>query len=97
MWYLDHFSLTPFDERYMKIPFEFMEFSYIRFMNKPGYEDIRDDYLYKKAKDKKEQEESEKNKEEKKAQKDQLLECYSEEETANILKAFATVQEKGKS
>ena len=92
MWYLDHNSLTPFDERYMKIPFEFLEYSYVRFMSKPGYEDIRNDILYKKAK----KEELEKEKEELVAQKDQLLDCYTEEETDNILNAFATVQMQGK-
>lgn len=88
MWYLDHFSLTPFDERYMKVPFEFMEYSYVRFMSKPGYEDIRDDYLYKKAKEK----ELQKEKEEMVAQKELLLGSYTETETENILNAFAQVQ-----
>lgn len=92
MWYLDHFLLTPFDERYMNVPFEFMEYSYVRFMSKPGYEDIRDDYLYKKAKEK----ELQKEKEEMVAQKELLLDSYTEEETENILDAFAKVQLQGK-
>lgn len=88
MWYLGHFSLTPFDEKYTKIPFEFLEYSYVRFMSKYGDEDIRDDYLHHKREEKKKQ----KAKEELEAQRGQLEDCYSKEETDKILSAFADIQ-----
>ena len=93
MWYLSQFSMTPFEERYMKVPYEFMEYSYLRFMNNLSFEDIRDDYLFKKSKDK----EFEKNKEEMKSQKKQLLDGgWDEEKAENILNTFAKVQLEGK-
>ncbi len=42
MWYLESKSLTPFDERYLKVPYEFMEYSFLRYMKNHSYETIRD-------------------------------------------------------
>ena len=50
---MDSKSLTPFDDRYLEVPYEWMEFSYLRFMESPSNEAYRDWYLMKKAEDKK--------------------------------------------
>jgi hypothetical protein len=88
MWYLDRFSLTPFDERYMKVPFEFMEFSYIRFMENYGYEELRDAYLLHKKEEKKKM----KAKEDLEVSRGVLEESYGKEEAEKILNHFAEVQ-----
>jgi len=90
MWYLDHFLLTPFDNRYLKVPYEFMEYSYLRFMSNPGYGTIRDSYLFHKNEDKK----KEKYKKELEYQREAVEGCYSKEEADNILNAFADIQNK---
>lgn len=88
MWYLDRFSLTPFDERYMKVPFEFMEYSYIRFMNNYGYDEIRDAYLI----HKKEEKEKEKAKEDLEANREVLEDSYGPDGAEEILNTFARIQ-----
>ena len=52
MWFLEHYLLTPFDERYLKLPFEYIEYMYLRYMTKPAYEDIRAIVLQKRRDDK---------------------------------------------
>lgn len=42
---METFSLTPFDERYMAVPYEWMEFSFLRFMYNPGDDFKRDQFL----------------------------------------------------
>jgi len=85
MWYLDRFSLTPFDERYLKVPFEWMEFSYLKFMETVDPEKLRDWYLSKKTEDKKNENYEEELQsylpEFKKAQ-------YTEEQIEGIMQAF---------
>ena len=85
MWYMETFSLTPFEDRYLVVPYEWMEFSYLQFMENPGNEAYRDWYLMKKAEDKK-NEEYEKNL---KAQVPALQDSrYTETEINDIMKAF---------
>ena len=62
MWYLDRFSLTPFDERYLKVPYEWMYFTYQKFMENYNPEEIRIWYRHKKAKEKEKKTEDKKNK-----------------------------------
>ncbi len=85
MWYLDRFSLTPFDERYLKVPYEWMEFSYLKFMETIDPEKLRDWYLMKKAEEKKNENYEEELQsylpEFKKAQ-------YTEDQIKDIMQAF---------
>ncbi|MDC7221544.1 MAG: hypothetical protein PQJ59_16540 [Spirochaetales bacterium] len=39
---MNHFKLTPFDERYQALPFEWLEWSYVDFMNTPDPARLRD-------------------------------------------------------
>jgi hypothetical protein len=48
-WYLDRFRLTPFDEKYIVIPFEWLEYSYQRYFNFASYSDIRNYAIKEKA------------------------------------------------
>jgi len=49
---MEKYSLLPFDSRYIETPFEWMEFSFLRYMNKPDPDLVRDYYLDKKYKEK---------------------------------------------
>lgn len=82
---MDQFSLTPFDERYLSVPYEWMEYKFFRFMNNPGYEIIRDIYLKNKT-ERIEKERSDKLTEESLS----ILEdsTYTKEEQDKILQAF---------
>lgn len=51
MWFLNNFKLTPLDERYTSLEFEWLEYSYIYFMSTPDPGKIRDIYLSEKAKE----------------------------------------------
>jgi hypothetical protein len=35
----------PFDERYLKVPYEYMEFSFLRYLSSASYDDRRRAYL----------------------------------------------------
>ena len=59
---MDQFSLTPFDDRYLKIPYEYMEFKYLHYMEKPSPEMKRAWYHEKKAEEKEKKDFEEKNK-----------------------------------
>jgi len=81
---MDRYSLTPFDKRYLKLPYEWMEYSYLRFMSKNGFEEIRDYHL-------KTMFEAEKNKkydEELKEQMEQYGDGFSPAMMEDVMKAF---------
>jgi hypothetical protein len=42
---MEKYVLTPFDERYLKTPFEWMEFMYTRFWENLDYGDLKNVYL----------------------------------------------------
>lgn len=42
---MDRYQLLPFDDRYRDTPYEWMEHSYIRFMENRDWNEIRDSYL----------------------------------------------------
>lgn len=82
---MDRFSLTPFDERYLKVPYEWMEFSYLKFMETIDPEKLRDWYLSKKAEDKK----NEKYEEELQSYLPEFKEAqYTDEQIEDIMQAF---------
>ena len=62
MWYLESKSLTPFDERYLKVPYQFMEYSFLRYMQNHSYEAMRDFNVNNIVKEKKAEELKEMNK-----------------------------------
>ncbi len=88
MWYLDKFSLSPFDERYIDLPFEWMEFSYHRYMNNYGYDVIRN-YNVRTIS------EAKKNQKEKEELESQLTTygSFDDAQTADIMKAFKDAKE----
>ena len=45
---MDRYQLTPFDDRYLKVPYEWMDFTYLRYMENPDSGLLRDFYLFKK-------------------------------------------------
>ena len=45
---MDSKSLTPFDDRYLAVPYEWMEFSFLRFMYNHGDDYKRDQFLIRK-------------------------------------------------
>jgi hypothetical protein len=80
-WYLTIKCLTPFDDRYLSVPYEWMEFEFLRYMNNPGYDVIRDLYLKSKYKSDQEKEYEE----ELEDQRDLIEGTYTKEQ---IMKAF---------
>jgi len=83
MWYLDRFSLTPYDDRYLKLSFEWMEYSYHRYMNNIDYGTIRNFHIKSKI-------EKRKKDSEKKELETQLSTYgnFSPVEMKDVLKAF---------
>lgn len=79
-WFMSTYLLTPFDDRYLRTPFEWMEFMFLNFMNSPPYETIRSIYQRNKFESKKLDESG---------AKEQLADGgYSDEDTEKIMKAF---------
>jgi hypothetical protein len=55
MWYLDHYSLSPLDDRYRDLPYEFLEFAYVRYYSLPDPGKVRDYLVMKKDQEKREE------------------------------------------
>ena len=51
-WYLDKTNLSPLDPHYYNLPYEYIEYSYVRFFSKPDPYKIRDIIVRNKHEDK---------------------------------------------
>jgi hypothetical protein len=97
VWYLLKFNLTPSDQKYIETPFEWMEFMYRRYMTRPGY-DLKRDYIASKLYEENKDEMIDKAYDEKFGEEltSQLDDTgYTEEEKANIFKAFKESYKEG--
>jgi len=45
LWAIDNFKVLPTDERYLSMPFEWLEYLFLNYINNYGYDDRRDFYL----------------------------------------------------
>ena len=88
MWYLETKSLTPFDERYLRVPFEFMEYSYQRYMSQHSYEDIRTYLIKTKIQEEKKRQIEEEISKTKPIAEEQLSENYDSETVKKIMDAM---------
>ena len=85
---MDHFKLTPFETRYLKTPYEWMEFSYLKSMNSLSEEEVRERNITNRIAEIKKKVEKERTEKEDEVILDQLSSTYTDEERDNILKAL---------